>query len=133
VAEKRTVVFPIHPRTYKVINGNDMPPLSKKIKLIEPVGYLEMLHLLQNSQLVMTDSGGVQKEAYFFKKPCITLREETEWTELVDAGYNKLCGTDPDLMVEAAGAFLSGAPDFKEGLYGNGSASATIAKALSDS
>ncbi len=133
VAEKRAVVFPIHPRTYKVIHGNDLPPLSKKIKLIEPVGYLEMLHLLQNSQLVMTDSGGVQKEAYFFKKPCITLREETEWTELVDAGYNKLCGTTPDLMTDAARDFFAEAPVFQQGLYGNGNASAKIAKALSDS
>lgn len=133
VAEKKPVIFPIHPRTYKVINGNDLPPLSGNIKVIEPVGYLEMLYLLKNSRLVMTDSGGVQKEAYFFKKPCITLREETEWTELVDAGYNKLCGTDPDRIHAAALEFLTGTLDFKEGLYGKGNASAMIAKALSDS
>ncbi len=131
VAKKHAVVFPVHPRTSKVIQHNDIPPLSENIKLIEPVGYFEMLHLLQNSQLVMTDSGGVQKEAYFFKIPCITLRNETEWTELVDAGYNKLCGTDPDQIHEAARDFFASTIDFKEGLYGNGSASAKIAKALS--
>ncbi len=130
VAEKQPVVFPIHPRTYKVINGNDLPPLSKNIKLIEPVGYLEMLHLLQHCQLVLTDSGGVQKEAYFFEKPCITLREETEWTELVDAGYNKLCGTNPDNIYQAAQDYLKEPPAFEKGLYGKGNASAIIAEAL---
>ncbi len=130
VAEKHSVVFPIHPRTFKVIHGNDLPSLSKNIKLIEPAGYLEMLHLLQNSQLVMTDSGGVQKEAYFFEKPCITLREETEWTELVDAGYNKLCGTDPEHICQAATGFLNNSPSFEKGLYGKGNASTIIAEAF---
>ncbi len=130
IAEKTPVIFPIHPRTLKVINGNDIPGLSEKIKVIEPVGYLEMLYLLEHCQLVLTDSGGVQKEAYFFEKPCITLREETEWTELVDAGYNKLAGTDPESIYQAATGFLKDTPPFEKGLYGKGNASTIIAKAF---
>lgn len=129
-AEHADVVFPMHPRTRKVLNSNALPPLSEKIKVIQPVGYLEMLFLLKHCELVITDSGGVQKEAYFFHKPCITLREETEWTELTDAGYNKLCGTDPEKIDHATRHFLANKPSFQKGLYGNGNASAIIAKAL---
>jgi UDP-GlcNAc3NAcA epimerase len=88
------VVFPMHPRTAGVLQAPGLPALSKQVMVIRPVGYLEMLYLLLRCKMVVTDSGGMQKEAYFFGKPCITIRDETEWTELVDAGYNRICGSD---------------------------------------
>ena len=92
------VVFPIHPRTAKRMTefGLAMPPV---VVSIEPQGYLDTLCLEAGSRLIMTDSGGVQKEAYFHGVPCITLRDETEWTELVDCGANHLAGSDTDLIV----------------------------------
>lgn len=85
------IVFPIHPRTRRAIEGffPDFRP-SARLKIIEPQGYLDMLALEKYAQLVVTDSGGVQKEAYFQGVPCVTLRNETEWTELVDLGWNHL-------------------------------------------
>ncbi len=91
------VIFPVHPRTRKKIAelGLDQSAgAMANIHLIEPVGYLDMLMLLQNTRLLLTDSGGMQKEAYFFAVPCITLRPETEWVETVTSGWNVLAGTD---------------------------------------
>ena len=68
--------------------------LSKVLNIIEPVSYVDMLNLQKNAKLVITDSGGMQKEAYFLKTPCVTLRDETEWVELIEAGWNKLINTD---------------------------------------
>ena len=86
------VIFPVHPRT-KVKLGTY--PLPDQIRIVPPVGYLQMLFLIQKALAVITDSGGVQKEAYWLKKPCITLRKETEWTETLEGGWNKLVGADP--------------------------------------
>ena len=79
------IVLPLHPRTRARLDsfGVTLPP---QVRVVDPVGYLEMLWLLSQSAMVLTDSGGVQKEAYFFRKPCVTLREETEWVELGEAG-----------------------------------------------
>ncbi|HQO93249.1 MAG TPA: UDP-N-acetylglucosamine 2-epimerase (non-hydrolyzing), partial [bacterium] len=98
IAEKQRVILPLHPRTKKIIQQNG---LSLKFDVIDPVGYFDMLELLKNCAVVMTDSGGVQKEAYFFKKPCITLRDETEWTELVEEGFNEVVGSDHDKIIDA--------------------------------
>lgn len=132
LAEKTDVVFPIHPRTKKLIAGAGLPAFSTNVHVIEPVSYLEMLWLLERTDLVVTDSGGMQKEAYFFEKPCITLRGETEWVELVDAGYNRICGRDATCLLEAYDHFRRNPPGFAAGLYGNGNASALIAEALSE-
>ncbi len=94
------VVFPIHPRTQARLAGYDIA-WGEHIRFIEPVGYLDMLSLEDAAHCVVTDSGGVQKEAFFLGTPCITLREETEWTETVETGWNVLAGTDGQALVEA--------------------------------
>ena len=118
------VIFPIHPRTREKLKNYNIAP--EKLKLIEPVGYFDMLYLLDNCKAVFTDSGGLQKEAYFSKKPCITLREETEWTELVQIGANRLVGSDDALITNAAQDINKTHLKIKTGIYGNGSASKEI-------
>jgi len=93
------VVLPIHPRTRKVIAG--IIKIPSNVILIDPLGYLEMLQLTQNATRVLTDSGGLQKEAYFLKIPCITLRNETEWVETVHDNWNIVAGTDPEQIIRA--------------------------------
>lgn len=85
----KEIIFPVHPRTKKIIESSEIR-ISNKIKLIKPVGYLDFIMLEQTAEKIITDSGGIQKEAYIFKKPCITLRSETEWIETVDDGWNIL-------------------------------------------
>jgi UDP-GlcNAc3NAcA epimerase len=121
------VVVPLHPRTRKIMEGNK---LVIDFKCIEPVGYLDMLNLIKHSQLVLTDSGGLQKEAYFFKKYCVTMRDQTEWVELTQNGVNILTGADPTKIVEAVKFFESKEFPVVNNLYGNGFASAEIYKAI---
>ena len=130
IAERLPVVFPVHPRTRKLLETGDFPALSGRVIPIDPVGYLEMIYLLEHCRMVMTDSGGLQKEAYFFERPCLTVRDETEWTELVQAGYNKVCGTLPEDMQRAFSDFLDRPPAFESGLYGKGNAAEKIAAAF---
>ena len=118
------VIFPIHPRTKEKLKNYNIAP--EKLKLIEPVGYFDMLYLLNNCKAVFTDSGGLQKEAYFSKKPCITLRAETEWTELVQIGANRLVGADDTLITRAAQEINKTHLKIKTGIYGNGNASKEI-------
>lgn len=90
-AETMPVVWPLHPRTKAALATlGKLDSLAQRVKLIEPIGYLDMVQLEKYASLIATDSGGVQKEAFFYKVPCVTLRDETEWVELVDAGWNKL-------------------------------------------
>jgi UDP-GlcNAc3NAcA epimerase len=98
ITQEKQVILPLHPRTKKLLPSTIS--LHPNITLIEPVGYLEMVWLIDNCSLVMTDSGGLQKEAYFFNKPCITLRDETEWIELVECGANVLAGADKEKILD---------------------------------
>lgn len=95
------VVFPVHPRTRKRAEAFGLGNLLSHVSAIDPVGYLDMIMLEKHARLIATDSGGVQKEAFFLKVPCVTLREETEWVELVEIGWNRLClSRDPGDIVE---------------------------------
>jgi UDP-GlcNAc3NAcA epimerase len=126
-ASGRTAVFPIHPRTRAALKASSVKP-GANIKLIEPVGYLEMLVLEEAAEAVVTDSGGVQKEAYFAARPCITLRDRTEWTETVDAGWNVLVGTNPDAIAEAMRNFRPAGE--RPPLFGDGNAAEKVVAAL---
>jgi UDP-GlcNAc3NAcA epimerase len=90
IAKDIPVMLPLHPRTRKMVDQQGLEPLARKIKVIQPVGFLDMVRLESNARLIVTDSGGVQKEAYFHRVPCITLRDQTEWVETVSAGWNTL-------------------------------------------
>lgn len=118
-------IFLAHPRTAKIISEFKIQ-IPKMIRLINPVGYIDMIRLIQDCRLVLTDSGGLQKEAYFLDKPCITLRDETEWTELVDAGVNVLAGTDPRRIASALEC-LKFKISVSTGIYGDGHAAEKIA------
>ncbi|WP_341838419.1 UDP-N-acetylglucosamine 2-epimerase (non-hydrolyzing) [Chitinophaga pollutisoli] len=128
LARECPVVLPLHPRTRKLIQSHNIPTTG--VTLIDPVGYFDMLQLIRNSMLVITDSGGLQKEAYFFGKPCITTRNETEWTELVTHGYNILTGADSRKILEAFQQMRDKQITSDDNLYGKGDASDKIAQAL---
>ena len=99
--------------------------------IIEPVSYLDMLLLEKNAKLILTDSGGVQKEAFILKVPCITLREETEWVETVDAGWNVLVGADKVRILEAVKRFsVQRPPESQDNLYGDGHTAERIVNIL---
>lgn len=120
-ALKQTVVFPVHPRTYKVISEGNFP-LEPHVQLIEPVGYIAMVRLVAAARMVLTDSGGLQKEAYWLGVPCVTLRDETEWVETVQAGWNCLAGATAEKIVDAVRTFDP--PAQRPDLYGDGRAAA---------
>ena len=132
IGKEVQVVLPLHPRTKKIINHLKFN--TKNLTIIDPVGYLEMVYLIKHTDLVITDSGGLQKEAYFFEKQCITLRDETEWTELIECGVNTLVGADKNKIFEA---YRDGAKsNFHHStlnLYGNGMASKQIVNVLRNS
>lgn len=122
-----TVVFPLHPRTRHALAQWGIAP-GENVRLIEPVGYLDMLILEKNARLILTDSGGVQKEAYWLGIPCLTLREETEWVETVEAGWNVLVGTSPERIVEAVHTFHPQGE--RPALFGDGRAGEKIVELL---
>lgn len=127
ISKNMLVILPLHPRTRKFLIQNRLK--FDKIAAINPVGYFDMLTLLANCRAVFTDSGGLQKEAYFFGKPCITLREETEWVELVEHGFNILVGADFRKILEAEQNINDMKIDTTS-LYGNGSAGKKIVQIL---
>ena len=128
LAARRAVVLPLHPRTSKQLEALSIRP--RAVRIIEPVGYFDMLHLLQRCRAVLTDSGGLQKEAYFFRKPCVTMRDETEWLELVEGGYNALAGADRARILGALERLEGAAPDWDARLYGDGDAGGRIVRRL---
>jgi UDP-GlcNAc3NAcA epimerase len=107
--------------------GLTMPP---NVHVIDPVGYLEMVWLEINCRLVITDSGGVQKEAYFHGKPCLTLRDETEWTELVELGVNRLVGVDPRKIENNLNFIVESSTFENLNVYGNGESAKKIVSSL---
>ena len=122
-----TVVFPVHPRTRAALQKLDVP-FGDNIRMIEPVGYYDMLVLEENARIIATDSGGVQREAYFLSKPCLTLRDETEWTETVTVGWNKLVGVDMDQILREWKSFTP--PQEQPPIFGDGTAGEKIASIL---
>jgi len=125
----RPVVFPVHPRTRKNLIAFDLwDRLQAKVKAIEPVDYLDFIALLMGSSKVVTDSGGVQKEAYFFGVPCVTLRDETEWIETLEDGWNALVGTETDDILDAIEKFNPEGTKSKS--FGDGHAAEKIARIL---
>ena len=117
------VVLPLHPRTRKLITQQG---LSLNVHLVDPVGYFEMLWLLDHCQLVLADSGGVQKEAFFFGKACVTMRDQTEWVELVDIAANVLVGAETHRIIQECVRNKGRVINDDSGLYGGGAASSRI-------
>ena len=122
-----TVIFPVHPRTRGALEKLDVQ-FADNVRVIEPVGYYDMMILEENARIIATDSGGVQREAYFMKKPCITLRDETEWTETVHVGWNKLVGVDVDAILHEWKTFTP--PAEQPPIFGDGKAGEKIAQQL---
>lgn len=121
------VVLPLHPRTRKIITQNH---IKLAFEPVEPVGYFDIIELLRNCSLVITDSGGMQKEAYFFRKFCVTMREETEWIELVDNHFNILVGSNPAKIEKGYADFVGREISNEIALYGHGDASIKITETI---
>ena len=115
ISKEKQVVLPLHPRTKAILTANQ---LSYGIQIIDPVGYFDMLELLKKCNLVVTDSGGLQKEAFFNKKHCIIVREETEWIELVSNGFAKIVGSDKEKMLGSFNNFQDSTANFEMDLFG---------------
>ncbi len=136
LAEESTIILPLHPRTAKLLRNNLPDTLHQEIsgnaniRLIEPVSFLEMIELERNASLIMTDSGGVQKESYFFKKPCIILRPETEWVEIVKAGSAILADANYDNIMKAWSHFKTSRPKEFPNIFGDGKAAEFILETM---
>jgi len=129
ISKEITIILPLHPRTKKRLKNSGVKNAAN-IKIIEPVGYLEILYLLKNCKIVITDSGGLQKEAFFFRKPCLTLRNETEWVELVDAGVNVIGGNKKQNIEIAYLKIKNKKIDSAVNLYGKGNSAHIILNEL---
>lgn len=142
LAEREPVVLPLHPRTKKILEEHypsfltaDPSPITRaprpSLKIIDPVGYFDIIALEKSARMLLTDSGGMQKEAYWLKVPCITLRDETEWVETVEAGWNILTGADKQKIINAVQNFTP--PTEHPALYGDGHAAEKIVKIIENS
>lgn len=126
INEKQLIVMPLHPRTKDIMKKN---AIHANFTIVDPVGYLQMVYLISHSHMIMTDSGGLQKEAFFFGKPCITLRDETEWQELISHGYNVLAGASKEKILDLHNHYDFN-EDYSINLYGQGNASDIIINSL---
>lgn len=128
ISQNKKVLLPLHPRTRNKLKDHNIS--SDNIHIVEPLPYGDILYLLSKASLVMTDSGGMQKEAYFFSQPCITLREQTEWVETLEGGANQLVGSSKEKIVTAYKNAASNKVSFKEHLYGDGQTAQKILNIL---
>ena len=127
INSSETVVLPLHPRTKNKLRQNK---IKTDFKTIDPVGYTQMLTLFNNCRMVLTDSGGLQKEAYFLKKCCVTIRDETEWVELVNHGVNVLVGADKKKIIDSYEIMRVKDTDFNQKFYGDGNTRKLIVENL---
>lgn len=132
IAETIPVVFPVHPRTRKLVDGLGLSHHLERVIVVEPLPFLDMIRLEQSARVIVTDSGGVQKEAFFYRVPCVTMRDETEWVETVELGWNTLVGASTERIVVAA-LESPHAPDTDAAPYGDGHASERIVETLARS
>ncbi|MGH8283363.1 MAG: non-hydrolyzing UDP-N-acetylglucosamine 2-epimerase [Gammaproteobacteria bacterium] len=131
VANELPVVLPLHPRARKILSGNTVSKLQRSgVLLVDPVGYLDMVVLEMNAKVIATDSGGVQKEAFFHKVPCVTLRNETEWVELVEMGWNSLVAPTDAAWISNAILNAQKGKSAVRAPYGKGNSAHLIAAAL---
>lgn len=132
IAKQIQIILPLHPRTRKILEQNHIV-IPQGIVVVAPLGYLEMIWLLRFCKMVLTDSGGLQKEAYFFKKPCLVLRNETEWIELIEKGYNVIVGANKEKIIQG---FLkiadNSSMEFCRTLYGEGKAAEIIIQTIKE-
>ena len=130
------VVFPIHPRTRNRIKEQKISLQDSNIRTIDPVGYIEMMKMLKHAKIVLTDSGGLQKEAFWSKTPCITIRDRTEWSETVEMGVNFITGADPIKIIQAVKYVQENYGEiknrFKENPFGDGKASEKMVEILKE-
>ncbi|WP_271255162.1 non-hydrolyzing UDP-N-acetylglucosamine 2-epimerase [Pseudanabaena sp. Chao 1811] len=133
LSQEILVVLPLHPRTKKILKDLQMlDKIPETLRLIDPVSYYDMILLEKNSKMIVTDSGGIQKEAYFYQVPCITLRDETEWVELVDAGWNHLVAptSSSEIYQKIKNQMCQPIPSSTNNLYGDGTAASKILEVL---
>lgn len=132
IGKKIKIIFPIHPRTSSKIESININYKKKffKIDFVDPLGYTDMIYHIKNCKYIITDSGGLQKEAFFMKKMCLTLRNQTEWVELVEGGYNYLCEIDSIKILEANSKILTISKSFEENIYGDGNSGEIILNEL---
>jgi UDP-GlcNAc3NAcA epimerase len=127
ISRKMRVVLPLHPRTRNFLEKSTV---KLEFSTIEPVGYFDMLELLKHTQIVLTDSGGLQKEAFFFGKPCVTLRDETEWVELTACNANVLVGAEEPRIMDGFRTMLGRNIEFPKDIYGDGHAARAVREAI---
>ncbi|MFH1913488.1 MAG: UDP-N-acetylglucosamine 2-epimerase (non-hydrolyzing) [Pseudomonadota bacterium] len=131
VARRLPVIIPLHPGTRKKMDEHGLDLDDPRVLALPPVGFLDMIALLDGASLVMTDSGGLQKEAFFLRTPCLTLRRETEWVELVELGCNRVCGVEAEAIDRGAALMLEKACDWSAAPYGAGDTSLIVLETLS--
>lgn len=128
----KNIIFPVHPRTEKFLKEYGVyDKLKSSVKLVKPLGFLDFIKLMNHAKMILTDSGGIQKEAYILKVPCITLRENTEWVETIEDGWNVLVGSNKDKIIEMVNDFHPSLKTYKN-RFGNGNASEKIASIIDD-